>query len=72
MYNALRCHGTPPARQVRVSNVKYVLDRVNRRDGYSMKKAVSFVREFLYKTRVKRKRRSSSITRSKLVLGTLL
>jgi hypothetical protein len=25
------------ARQVRVSNVKYVLDRVNRRDRYSMK-----------------------------------
>jgi hypothetical protein len=26
------------ARQVRVCNVKYVLDLVNRRDGYSMKK----------------------------------
>jgi hypothetical protein len=31
-------------RQVRVCNVKYVLDRVNRRDGYSMKKFVSFAR----------------------------
>jgi hypothetical protein len=30
--------------QVRLCNVKYVLDRVNRRDGYSMKTAASFVR----------------------------
>jgi hypothetical protein len=30
--------------QVRVCNVKYVLDCVNTRDGYSMKTAFSFVR----------------------------
>jgi hypothetical protein len=32
------------ARQVRVSQVKYVLNRVNRRDGYSVKNAYSSVR----------------------------
>jgi hypothetical protein len=31
-------------RQLQVCNVKYMFDRVNRRDGYSMKNAVSFVR----------------------------
>jgi hypothetical protein len=33
-----------PARQVQVCNIKYVLDRVNRRNRYSMRNAASFVR----------------------------
>jgi hypothetical protein len=48
------------------------LDRVNRRDRFSMKKPLrSSARgaKFPYKTRVKRKRRASSITRCKLVLA---
>jgi hypothetical protein len=58
-----RIFGVPTECQVLVCNVKYVLDRVNLRDGYPMKKATT--------TRVKRKRRSSSITRCKLTLDTL-
>jgi hypothetical protein len=35
---------TSTVRQVRVCHVKYVLDRVSRRDGYSIKNAVWFIR----------------------------